>query len=316
MGTELRVRIEGRPHAEAVRAAEVVFEEVSRVERVLSTWDPAAELSWLNRTSVGSPALVSTDLLEFLLEARRWAAATGGAFEPAVGALVDLWDLRGVGRRPSAHALAGALQDVGPDAVEIAATGIVVRRRPSAWIDSGAFGKGAALRAAARVLRDLDVDRAVLDFGGQLSVLGPARRVAVAHPSRRDQPILSLSLSDASAATTSQSERWVEVGGERIGHVLDPRTGRPVPAWGSVTVVSADPLAADALSTALFVMGPVDGLAWAESRHDVGALFLRDGEGRPHPTWNDAMERWLGSGSTDPSGASGPGPTRRAGVAP
>jgi thiamine biosynthesis lipoprotein len=96
-----------------------------------------------------------------------------------------------------------------------------------------------------------------------------------------------------SAATSAASERFVEIEGVRYGHILDPRTGRPVDAWGSVTVVMEDPLAADAVATALFVMGPEAGLAWAREREDVGALFLMEGPDGIEVAWNDAMEPWL-----------------------
>ena len=74
---------------------------------------------------------------------------------------------------------------------------------------------------------------------------------------------------------------------------MDPRTGRAVPPWGSVTVVAADPLVADILSTALFVMGPDEGMAWARGRSDVAALFLRRSSGRIDTRWTPTMERYL-----------------------
>jgi thiamine biosynthesis lipoprotein len=101
---------------------------------------------------------------------------------------------------------------------------------------------------------------------------------------------MTLRLRSGSVATTAQSERYVDVGGERYGHVLDPRTGRPVPALGSVTVVAADPVVADILSTALFVMGPEAGRRWAAGRKE-GILFLTLGEGAVVASWNEAFEQ-------------------------
>jgi len=143
------------------------------------------------------------------------------------------------------------------------------------------------------------VRNALWNFGGQVLALGaPAGeagwRVPVAHPSRREEPVMELVVRDRSVSTTSQSERWVEAEGERIGHVLDPRTGRPVPARGSVTVVASDPLVADVLSTALFVMGPEEGMRWARDRADVGVLFLIERAGTVESRWNPALEPYLG----------------------
>ena len=88
---------------------------------------------------------------------------------------------------------------------------------------------------------------------------------SIAHPLHRDQPIVTLTLRDASLSTSSDSEH--------PGHIIDPTTARPVPAWGSVSVIDHSALRADALSTALYVMGPRRGLAWARA-HDVVAVFI------------------------------------------
>lgn len=178
--------------------------------------------------------------------------------------------------------------------------GTAARRDAAAWIDTGGYGKGAALRAVERALRGAGIRSALLDFGGQVLALGgperePAWPVAVAHPARRHEVAARLRLRDRSAATSSASERFVEPDGTRLGHILDPRTGRPVPAWGSVTVVAADPLVADILSTALFVLGPRHGMAWAENREDVGVLFLIEQGDTVIARWNRALEPYRAS---------------------
>jgi len=105
--------------------------------------------------------------------------------------------------------------------------------------------------------------------------------------------VATLLLRDRSAATTGASERYVKIDGRRVGHVLDPRSGAPVPAWGSVTVVAADPLAADALSTALFVLGPEAGLAWAMRHDGVEALFLVTGSEGVRARWTPGLDTLL-----------------------
>jgi FAD:protein FMN transferase len=142
-----------------------------------------------------------------------------------------------------------------------------------------------------------------LNFGGQVLVIGPDPSgadwtVPVAHPARRSEPAAWLHLRDRSASTSSQSERFVAVGGKRLGHIVDPRTGQPVRAWGSVTVVAADPTAADAVSTALLVLGPEAGARWAESRVDMGVLFLIERDGRVAQQWNRALVPYLVMDST------------------
>lgn len=298
MGTTLRVQASGPGETATREAMEEAVREMEGVAALLTTWDQASPMSALNRAAVNQATPVPRPLLDLLAEADEWAETTGRAFDPTVGALVDAWDLRGRGQRPDPEALAEAMAAVGPGAISLDADrGTLTRRQDGAWIDTGAFGKGAALRAAARVLLQEGVERALLDLGGQVLALttpGDAPLpVAVAHPADRQRPAAWLRLRNVSAATSGNSERGLEVDGVRVGHLLDPRTGHPAPDWGSVTVVSADPVAADILSTALYVMGPEDGLAWALEQDDVGVLFLVLRDGKLKALHNRTMERWL-----------------------
>ena len=136
------------------------------------------------------------------------------------------------------------------------------RRGAKSGIDEGGFGKGYALD---RMLALTQGD-AVLNFGGQIAVRG-AREVAIAHPRHRDRPAVTLTLRNASLSTSSDSEQ--------PGHILDPATGKSVPSWGSVSVIDSSAFRADALSTALYVMGPERGVAW-ERAHNIVAIFVTD----------------------------------------
>lgn len=296
MGTTLRGRVLAPTRAAGLAALERAFAEVRRQEALLSSWRGDAELARVNGAPPGVPVRPTPELFALLAEARAWSDSTGAAFDPTVGALVDAWGLRGAGRRPAEAELRRAREASGWRRFALdAAAGTVVRRDSLAWIDTGGFGKGAALRGVERVLEREGTRAALFDFGGQVLAVGAppgeaAWPVAAAHPARRQEPAAELRLRGRSASTSSASERWVEEGGERLGHVLDPRTGRPVPAWGSVTVVARDPLAADALSTALFVMGPEEGMRWARERQDVGVLFLVERGGVVEARWNAGLE--------------------------
>lgn len=300
MGTRFHAEVQARTEAQAQAALEGAVREIEAWEALLSTWDPGTPMSRLNAARPGQAQETVPGLQAVLREAERWARRTGRTFDPTVGPLLDAWDLRGPGRRPAAPELADALAQTGEGSFELDAdANRATRVLPRAWIDTGGFGKGAALRAAAATLRSSGAGRALLDLGGQvLAWSAPDEApwpVAVAHPTERDVPAAWLRVgSGVSVATSGTSERGVTVGGERLGHILDPRTGIPVPAWGSVTVVSADALEADVLATALYVMGPAAGLAWAEVEcPDVGILFLMNTAQGVQTLHNQAMLRWL-----------------------
>ncbi|MGQ0562910.1 MAG: FAD:protein FMN transferase, partial [Gemmatimonadota bacterium] len=273
MGTTLRIAACSGERAGAIAAIEASFAEVARLEGVLSSWQNSAEIGRINSAAPHARVPLTEELAGLLREADGWVRATGGAFDPAVGALIDVWGFRTGARVPTAAQIGAALSATGWTHARLDSA-FITRGRAGWWIDTGGFGKGAALRSAARILRAHGVHDAVLDFGGQLVVIGGPTELAVAHPAQRDRAVLSLRLRDVSVSTSSQSERFVELNGRRYGHVLDPRTGYPVEAWGSVTVVSPDALAADAISTALFVVGPRAALEWAEQHPDIGVLVL------------------------------------------
>jgi FAD:protein FMN transferase len=304
MGTTLRIAAAAPCRSEALRAIEEAFDAVRRVDALLSTWRDDSEITPLNHAPVGHPVILSSRLYTLLREAAGWARLTGGAFDPAIGSLVDVWDLRGKGRIPSNGALTRARAAAGIDHFLFADSAHTVTRTDSAsWLDTGGFGKGVALGEARQALLRRHVSAASLNFGGQVLLVGadPSGsdwRVPVAHPARRAEPAAWLHLRDRSASTSSQSERFVTVGGKHFGHILDPRTGLSVPAWGSVTVVAEDPAVADAASTALLVLGPDAGARWAESREDMGVLFLIERAGRVVPRWNRALVPYLVMDST------------------
>ena len=306
MGTRLRVQLAAADREAGIEVIEEVFRLVEHVEETLSDFDPDAELARVNATELGVAVALSDALAGSLAEAFSWSERTGGAFDPVVGSLVAAWDLRGAGRVPTRAELQRARQSAGRHAVDfdpVART--LVRNAPHVGIDPGGFGKGEALRAAALRLNALGVGNAVMDFGGQIQVLGEgvnlgrsAWEIGVAHPFDRAHPVAALALRDVSASTSGPSERARLLDARLVSHHVDPRTGRPVDAWGSVTVVSHDAFVADALSTALYVMGPDEGMAWAGDMHDVGVLFLTvDGSGAVRARMNAGMERWWVAGS-------------------
>lgn len=283
MGTTLDATACASERGRGIAALEDAFQRVREVEGRLSTWDDHSELSDLNAAPAGTWVKLSPPTVDLLADVRRWVVTTDGAFDPAVGAAIEAWDLRGDGRTPTPSELAEARRAAGPSAWVLDVAGRRARRAPGVRLDAGAFGKGAGLRAAIPALDRDGVYWAVLDFGGQLLITSadPTLRwpVAVADPRRRDRPTVHLEVGPGSLATSGASERFVETAAGRIGHVIDPRTARPVPAWGSITVLTPDPLDADILSTGLFVGGPEAAIVRAQHLADVEVLTLETARG-------------------------------------
>ena len=278
MGTALQISVEGGDRAAALEASEGAVREIEAAERNLTTWRPGGPLGRVNTARPGEPVAVGPELSALLSAVLDWSARTDRAFDPTVLPLVRAWDLRGRGRIPDSALLARAIAATGYGRFRIdAARGEVRRLSPEAGIDEGAWGKGYALDRAAGALRQAGVRSALLDLGGQIFVVGRAG-IAVADPRDRGRPVASLDVADESISTSGNSERRLVVGGRRIGHLLDPRTGQPARDFGSVTVLARSGLVADILSTAFFVLGPEAGLELSEKLRREGfenrALFL------------------------------------------
>jgi thiamine biosynthesis lipoprotein len=274
MGTSLEIEVEAADRAVALAASERAVEALEAAEARLSTWREDTELARLNRAPAGEPQRLSPALARDLAAARSCWEETAGAFDPAVGALVRAWGLRAGGRRPDEAERRAAIAAGDFAALRLEDGGIAVRERADLVLEEGGWGKGAGLRDALAALEQTGAARASLDLGGQVAVLGRGWTVPVADPRRRDRPVAELSIDGGSVSTSGNSERGIVVDGERLGHILDPRTGAPAPDFGSLTVWTTDPLRADCLSTGLYVLGPDWALAWAKAHPGVEVLVL------------------------------------------
>ena len=282
MGTFATFVTETVDRETGVAKLERMVRVIERTEGDLSTWREDSVLSAVNGQPVGAPFPVPAATCGLLSRVAEWHAETNGAFDPAVGSLIDVWGLRREGRQPRDDEIQAALAAAGFEHLSFDPEACVVTRRAAVTLDAGGFGKGEALDR----VREAERGRPgawFIDFGGQMAVSGEASggswTVGVAHPARRDLSVLELSLAAGSLATSGGSERDLLLDdGSRIGHILDPRNGRPVSRSASVTVWHESALVADALSTALFVMGPEQGIAWAAARGIAACFILADSD--------------------------------------
>ena len=263
MGTELCLHLEGT--GDLARATEAALAETARLEAACSTWNPATPWSRLNAAQ-GATVPMAADWIDLLETVKGWTAHTQGAFDPLLGALLGAWGVRHGGTTPTPEALAAAREASGAGLLRLdAGAGTAQLGHAAAGIEEGGFLKGYALD---RMKAVAGCPGGLLDFGGQLLAWGPTVEAAIADPRERQRARLFIQLNNASLSTSGTSERG--------RHILDPRTGQPCEGWGSVAVVAPTGLAADILSTALYVLGPHAGLAYAE-REGVAAAFLLHG---------------------------------------
>ena len=276
MGTRATLVAAASSRTAAVESLNKMLTTLEDAEDELSTWRAGSVLSRLNRQPVDEAWAGPEWLCDLLSELEAWSELTEGAFDPGIGSLIDAWDLRGAGRRISPSAVGSAQVRMGVLNFSVRGFPCFVTRRVDATIDAGGFGKGLALDRVAEI-----TESGFVDLGGQVAVFGRppggSWPVTIAHPQRRDSPVVDLRLTAGSLAVSGGSERDRRVDGQPLGHIVDPRTGSPITRTISVAVWHERAMAADVLATALYVMGEASGHAWAE-RINVAACFLIPGD--------------------------------------
>ena len=254
---------------------------LDELDIVLSTYKPDSELNRLNRQAVGTPFVVSATLWRVLEVSKQIHELTEGAFDPTVRPLVDLWGFGPVDtndRIPTDAEIAALKRRLGFDKIELQSGNIVVRRA-DVTLDLSAIGGGYAADRVAELLEMAGATNYMVEITGEIRVRGHNRdgkpwRLAVERPTDiRGGVEKVLRVTDTGLATSGDYRNYFERDGVRYSHEIDPRTGRPITNnLASITVFAATAAEADALATALMVMGPERARRFGEA-NDL-ALFL------------------------------------------
>lgn len=257
----------------------------------MSTWEPDSDLSRFNAASAGTRQPLPPEMQQVMQAALALAEDTDGAFDPTVGPLVNLWGFGPDGGRmaPDAGRLAATRARVGWQQLQLDPNGVMTQPG-GVYVDLSGIAKGYGVDQVAGFLREQNVPAFLVEVGGELRSHGrkPDRtvwRVAVEQPSPDDlDPAAStpavIALDGMAMATSGDYRHFFDEHGQRYSHTIDPRSGRPVAhGLASVTVLHHDCMQADALATALTVLGPEQGWEYAR-RHKLAALLVwHDGTG-------------------------------------
>ena len=276
MDTVMQLRAYGPAAEDALAQAEA---EIYRLEGVLSCRDEQAALARLNETGGGTAGEETAALLQTALTL---CEQTGGAYDPALGALSEAWGFStGAYRVPEPDALAEAMQSSGAGLVQL--DGISVTLTNGAQLDLGGIAKGYAAGRVRTILREAGVTSAIISLGGNVAAVGKkpdgsAWTVGLQDPDRPEAYFGTVSIEDACVVTSGAYQRYFEENGVCYHHILDSHTGCPAESGvKSVSVVAQDDTLADALSTALFVMGLDAGAElWNSSGLSFEAVFVTD----------------------------------------
>lgn len=267
-----------------------IIAALERVENIASTFRETSELSLFNANASTDWIEVSTELCQLVFQALTVSQQTDGAFDITVGPLVNLWGFGpdpAMDEPPSVELISAALKHVGYRRLQTDCEQPAIRKSSAEmYIDLSGWAKGYAVDQVAILLDMNDLENYLVEIGGELRVRGYNAKkqtfaIAIEKPMPEHGEEYSIvGLSNVSVATSGDYRNYFESGGQRYSHMIDPRTGHPTNhELASVTVVSDTTAFADAMATALLVLGPTDGLALAEKLAIAAYFSVRTDQG-------------------------------------
>lgn len=290
MGTGVGISVfDSDKSRQTIKAAvDAAFEEIKRVDALMSNYKGDSEVSKINRLKGGERIRLSDETMEVLRRSQQISALTKGAFDITVLPLLELWGFYGdsnTDRRPADREIRAVLKSVGYKKLKLGGGNSVTKSKDGVKIILGGIAKGYAVDRAIRILKSYGIKSVLVEAGGDLICAGikPDKnlwKIAIRHPRMKHKPIAMLETEGCAIATSGDYENYHMVEGKRYSHIIDPRTGYPKGDFpASVTVIAKDVATADGLATAVFVLGPEEGMKLVENTPDVEAIIISDEAG-------------------------------------
>jgi thiamine biosynthesis lipoprotein len=299
MGSTWSARVVGPPSLNVVELRAGIEAQLGELDRQLSGYRDTAELSQLNRAPVGEWRPLPEHLRAVIRFGQRLHDDTAGEFDMTVKPLVNLWGFGAAEPRselPSDAEIVAARERLGSDRLEISEDGARIRRLADVSVDVDAIAPGYAADVIASWLSARGLPDHLVDIGGELRADGHRPdgsewRVGIERPMiERGNLEEVVVVSNCALATSGDYRAFVEIGGKRYSHTIDPATGRPVDHdLASVTVIASSGLEADGYATTLMVLGPDRGMAWADARGLAVYMILREPNGALSERYNAAF---------------------------
>lgn len=285
MGTEVSVELWFDDSADAAELIEAVFAEIERLDLMMNPWNADSELARINREADKRAVSTTAEIMKVLERALYYSQLSDGAFDVSFASVGQHYDYRAA-VQPDAAQIAKHAPNIDFHAIRLVpVTRQIKFEKPGMQIDLGGIAKGYAVDRGIEILRRARVQSAVVSAGGDSRILGDLgdrpRTVGIRHPRRAQEYAVLIPLADTAISTSGDYERFFESNGERVHHILDPKTGRSAAAVQSASVLAPTAMESDALSTTVFVLGVQRGLALINRLPGIDAIII-DGSGKLH----------------------------------
>ena len=267
MGSGFQLTVVVKDSAEANRVINLAVDEITRIEKLISSWNPNSETSEINSNAGIKPVKVSQELFNLIKRAKNISGLTDGAFDISYASMDKIWRFDGsMKRMPTKEEIKSSVAKVGFQNIILdAEQSSVFLKEKGMKIGFGAIGKGYAADQAKALLQKNNVQAGIINASGDMNTWGRQPNgeewtVAITNPLNKTKPAAILPITNGAVVTSGNYEKFVQFNGTRYSHIIDPRTGYPATGILSVTVFAPKAELADALATSVFVMGIETGL--------------------------------------------------------
>lgn len=289
LGTVVEIQVRDEDEQKAENAITQAFEEVKRIDDLFTTYNEESPV-WKINNSSDTLIKVDDEIYDLLLLCDSVTRLSDGCFDVSLDNLTKAWGFYSDNPHlPTKTAIDSALNLSGWNNIQLKENQIFIRRK-NVGLNFGAIAKGYAVDKAIDVLKKSGIKEALVNAGGEISAFGNDWLIGIQHPREINSIIKKLKLRDISVATSGDYEQYFEVDGIRYHHIIDPKTGIPSRGLQSVSVINKSNAFADALATAVFVMGREKGIKLIESLNDTEAMIIDD-EGKIF--YSSGFEKYL-----------------------
>ncbi len=267
MGSRFDITVVAKDQLEADLYIDLAIDEITRIERLISSWDEKSQTAEINRNSGIKAIKVDQELFELIERSIGISKLTDGAFDISYASMDRIWKYDGsMLAMPSEEAIKASVQKVGYQNIVLDKnTHSVFLKQEGMKIGFGAIGKGYAADKAKKVLLEKGLTAGIINASGDMNTWGKqpdgtAWKVAISNPMDKTKSYGLFPITDGAVVTSGNYEKFVSFDGKRYSHIIDPRTGYPASGLLSVTVFAPQAELADALATSIFVMGQEVGI--------------------------------------------------------
>jgi len=297
MGSRFDITLVAKDSTTANIFIDDAVNEITRIERLISSWDPNSQTSKININAGVKPIKVDKELFDLIGRCKRISKLTNGAFDISFASLDQVWHFDGtMTNKPTEEAIAQSVSKIGFDNIilDIKNHSVFLKLK-GMKIGFGSIGKGYAADKVREMLINKGVSAGIINASGDLTTWGKQIdgqdwTVGITNPLNKDKVFSWFPVIDAAVATSGNYEKFVEFDGVKFSHIIDPRTGYPSTGLVSVTIFSKSAELCDALATSVFITGPDTGIDIANQLEGVECILV-DEQNKLHTSKNIELDQ-------------------------